>query len=82
MSELVEVGEIYLWLSLLCWGEIGEGGGKLVLDSFRGMVWNFFNRSPITLKFEAEKKERESQEKERERESESESEQVVVILRS
>ncbi len=50
------------------------------MDRFRGMVWKFFNRSPVTLKFEAEKIERESQE--RERESGSESEQVVVILRS
>ncbi len=41
------------------------------------MVPKFFNRSPITLKFGAEKLERESQE--RERESESESEQVVVF---
>ena len=39
------------------------------------MVQKFFNRSPITLKFGAEKLERESQE----RESESESEQVVVF---
>jgi hypothetical protein len=37
------------------------------------VVQNFFNRSPITLKFGAEKLERESQERERESESESES---------
>ena len=41
------------------------------------VVPKFFNRSPITLKFGAEKLERESQE--RESESESEREQVVVF---
>jgi len=41
------------------------------------MVHKFFYRSPITLKFGAEKLERESQE--RESESESEREQVVVF---
>jgi hypothetical protein len=53
------------------------------LDQSRGMVWKFFNRSPITLKFEAEKLERESQARERESESESESEiesERVVVL--
>ncbi len=44
-----------------------RGLGRVVLDRSRGMVWKFFNRSPITLKFEAEKIERESQERERER---------------
>ncbi len=80
MSGLVEVGEIYLWFSFMFWGKLARGGGSLVLDLSQVVVWKFFNRSPITLKFEAEKIERESQE--RERESESESEQVVVILRS
>jgi hypothetical protein len=70
MSGLVAVEEIYFWLSLMCWMEIGGGGGKLVSDHSRGMVWKFFNRSPITLKFEAEKLERESQARERESESE------------
>ncbi len=46
------------------------------------VVQKFFNRSPLTLKFEAEKLERESQAIERESESEIGSEQVVVILRS
>ena len=36
-------------------------------DRSREMVLKFFNRSPITLKFEAEKLERESQARERER---------------
>ncbi len=27
MSGLVEVGDNYLWLSLMCWLEIGGGGG-------------------------------------------------------
>ena len=39
MSGLVEVGEIYLWLSLLCWGEIGEGGGRLALISLDLSGW-------------------------------------------
>ncbi len=51
-------------------------------DWSQEMVWKFFNRSPITLKFEAEKLERECQERESESESEIGSEQVVVILRS
>ena len=50
------------------------------MDPSWGLVWKFFNRSPITLKFEAEKLERESQARERERVSESESDQVVVIF--
>jgi hypothetical protein len=41
-------------------------------DRSREMVLKFFNRSPITLKFEAEKLERESQARERERERERE----------
>ena len=68
MSGLVEMGEIYLWLSLLCWWEIGEGGGRWTLIGLGKWSEKFFNRSPITLKFEAEKLERESQARERERE--------------
>jgi hypothetical protein len=49
-------------------GEIGEVWWSLVLDPSRIVVWKFFNRSPITLKFEAEKRERESRKRERERE--------------
>ena len=55
-------------------GVVGFGVG-LVNFSDGGSL--FFNRSPITLKFGAEKLERESQE--RESESESEREQVVVF---
>ncbi len=54
-------------------GEFGGGGSGYTWV----MVWKFFNRSPITLKFGAPKLERESQERERE----SEGEQVVVFLR-
>ncbi len=28
MSGLVEVGEIYLWFSLMYWLRLGEGGGS------------------------------------------------------
>ncbi len=57
-------------------GKMGrEGGGEIVNLSDGGP--KFFNRSPITLKFGAEKLERESQE--RKSESESEREQVVVF---
>ncbi len=68
----------------LCQGIISEGvGGELSRLVLGDWVWNFFNRSPITLKFEAEKeRERESSKRERERESESESERVDVILSS
>ena len=52
----------------MSWGEIGEGGGLMASDRSQEMVWKFFNRSPITLKFEAEKLERESQARYRERE--------------
>ncbi len=54
--------------------------GREEVVSFCFSEWSekFFNRSPLTLKFEAEKLERESQS--RERESASESEQVVVIF--
>ncbi len=48
----------------------GEGGLRIFLDDGP----KFFNRSPITLKFEAEKIERESQERESESESERERE--------
>ncbi len=68
MSGLVEMGKVYLWLSLMAWGWIVVGGGRVDLDPSRGMVLKFFNRSPITLKFEAGKLERESQARERERE--------------
>jgi len=54
----------------------GSGGGKRLVDFLDGGL-KFFNRSPKTLKFGAEKLERESQE--RESESESEKEQVVVF---
>ena len=70
--------ELLLWLSLDssgCVGKLGRGGGGSGYS--RKMVQKFFNRSPITLKFGAEKLERESQE--RESESESEREQVVVF---
>ncbi len=50
-------------------------GAQVILG--RWSKKKIFNRSPITLKFEAEKLERESQE--RESESESESEQVVIF---
>ncbi len=47
------------------------GGGVMVLEYSRGDgLKKIFNRSPITLKFEAEKLERESQARERERERE------------
>ena len=63
------------------WSEISrlwsESWWRGVLDLLRWWSKNFFNRSPITLKFGAEKLERESQE--RESESESEREQVVVF---
>ena len=55
------------------WSESWGGG----LMNFSDGGPKFFNRSPITLKFGAEKLERESQE--RESESESEREQVVVF---
>jgi hypothetical protein len=71
------MGEIYLWLSFMCWGKSAGAGEDVGLDQSRRVVRNFFNRSPITLKFGAEKLERESQE--RESESESEREQVVVF---
>jgi hypothetical protein len=61
MSGLVELGEIYLWLSLMGWGKLGEGGGRWTRVSLRDWSGKIFNRSPITLKFEAEKLERESQ---------------------
>ncbi len=55
------------------WGEIGEVGGKWTRVSLGEWSENFFNRSPLILKFEAEKiRERESSERERESESESE----------
>ena len=51
--------------------------GGVDLGSVSGNGLKFFNRSPITLKFEAEKLETESQSRERERERERES--VVVF---
>ena len=77
MSGLVEMGTIYLWLSLLCCGKLVRVGGGWTRIGLGEWSEKFFNRSPITLKFEAEKLERESQE--RESESESEREQVVVF---
>ncbi len=64
----------FLLTRLIGVGKLGGGSSEYS----RTMVQKFFNRSPITLKFGAEKLERESQESE----SESESEQVVVFLRS
>ncbi len=74
LSRLVGRGEMLLWLSLdlSCWARSGGGRG---LGLFLVMVQKFFNRSPITLKFGAEKfRERESRKRERESESESERE--------
>ncbi len=47
-----------------------ERWGEVDLDYSRGDGLKIFNRSPITLKFEAEKLERESQERESESDSE------------
>ncbi len=51
---------IFGFLSCVWW-EAGEGGGRQAWIGLGGWSEKFFNRSPITLKFEAEKKERESQ---------------------
>jgi len=78
-----------MFLLVICYFTLVICGGG-VLGNFLGDgSIKFFNRSPLTLKFGAEKKrervkkekERESQERERarERESESEREQVVVF---
>ncbi len=68
---------------LACRVGVGEAGGGLRIFLVDGL--KFFNRSPITLKFGAEKLERESQERESESErakaieSEIESERVVIL---
>ncbi len=64
-------------------GGIIRGGEMSVWVESREGLWsgNFFNRSPITLKFEAEKiRERESQERESEREKEREREREQVVV--
>ncbi len=53
---------------LSCLGEKSAGAGGVVLVLCPGVILKFFNRSPITLKFKAEKLERESQARKRERE--------------
>jgi hypothetical protein len=42
MSGLVEMGEIYLWFSLWCEWEIGEGGGRDGFGSVSGVGLKFF----------------------------------------
>ncbi len=54
-----------------------EGGGEKLRGLLRTLVLKFFNRSPMTLKFGAEKiRERESRKREREREREQERERA------
>ncbi len=59
LSGLVGWGNFLLWFSLDCWFVVGKLGMGGVLESSWSMVQKFFNRSPITLKFGAEKIERE-----------------------
>ena len=86
MGEILSLAFSFVWGELM-WGW-GRKGVCVLVESREGLVWKFFNRSPITLKFEAEKLERESQERESESESERESKllylrsQVVVVLHS
>ena len=65
---------------LSCVGRILARGGGELPQFVSGNGLKFFNRSPLTLKFEAEKLERESQARERERERERERASCYFML--
>ncbi len=85
MSGLVELGKNLSLAFSHVLGEIDEGGGRWTRVSLGDWSGKFFNRSPITLKFEAEKLERERVKQERERErarAGSKSSELLLFLRS